>query len=805
VRVPAPGRVLIAGARRRPVLAAAALYAALSLVFVGPALVPGRTLSNSDSLYFKAPWSASRPADLHRPAQVSDEPDWPLQYEPWLRYNRREFPDIPLWNPYLMAGRPYIGNAQSAAFSLFTLPTYLLPYDLANGLIAAFKLFAAAFGMFLLARSMALSWAGAVLGGLVFGFGMPLVTWLLELNLSAVWALIPWLLLATRNVVARSGLLPVCGLAVTAAAVFFAAHPESIIQAFAGALAFLVLQIARKPRQSAHRGRGWAGDAARFAGGVLWGAAIAAVAIGPFVELLAHSSDLAERGAAVHGAFDLRFAITLTLPDYWGRGTGFVLAPALGRFLYIGALPLMLAAIALLRPTVERAACAIFWIACLAVVFGVSPIVDLVNLLPGLSKTDNTRLIIVALPALALLAGWGLDDLRGILRGRRQSLAPLATATVLLFLPLIWLAERRPPISDLLPALKVAWLFGTPPPSVDVLRLATLLLWLTMAGVGVVLIALRVRGRMGSTAFVTLALTLVAVDLFRAGVGFNPAISQNHARPPTTGAIRFLQSQRPARYVAIDPAMPGDLAMTYGLYDAGGYDFPVDLRYHRFWLAEINPGMAFFPGHSLAHVVGPINPSSLRGLGLLGVANILAPNNSPLRSKDLTVAYRGPDATVYANRGALPRTFVVSGRRIVAGDDAALAAVTSPSFDARRTLIQEGSGSSTPPGAPAGRARIISYEPDRVVISATAARPATVVLSDLWFQGWNAKVDGAAVDVARVDYLLRGVHVGRGAHRIVFSYQPASWRFARLLTGLAIVALAAAVAITLLRRRIRTA
>jgi uncharacterized membrane protein YfhO len=146
---------------------------------------------------------------------------------------------------------------------------------------------------------------------------------------------------------------------------------------------------------------------------------------------------------------------------------------------------------------------------------------------------------------------------------------------------------------------------------------------------------------------------------------------------------------------------------------------------------------------------------------------------------------------------------VVSGRRVVAGEDAALAAVTSPSFDAQRTLIQEGSGSSTPPAPPAGRARLVSYEPDRVVITASASRPATVVLSDVWFPGWTAKVDGSPVKVARVDYLFRGVHVGRGVHRIVFSYQPASWRFSRLLTGLAGVALAAAVAIALLRRRRR--
>jgi hypothetical protein len=44
--------------RRRPTLAAALICLAMSLVFVGQGLLPGRTLSNSDSFWFKAPWGA---------------------------------------------------------------------------------------------------------------------------------------------------------------------------------------------------------------------------------------------------------------------------------------------------------------------------------------------------------------------------------------------------------------------------------------------------------------------------------------------------------------------------------------------------------------------------------------------------------------------------------------------------------------------------------------------------------------------------------------------------------------------------
>ncbi len=87
-------RPAIDAVRRRPTLAAAVLYAALALVFFGQALVPGRTLSNSDLLYFDAPWQASRPPDLLRPSQIGEAHDWALSHEPFLRYERAALPEF---------------------------------------------------------------------------------------------------------------------------------------------------------------------------------------------------------------------------------------------------------------------------------------------------------------------------------------------------------------------------------------------------------------------------------------------------------------------------------------------------------------------------------------------------------------------------------------------------------------------------------------------------------------------------------------------------------------------------------------
>jgi uncharacterized membrane protein YfhO len=62
------------------------------------------------------------------------------------------------------------------------------------------------------------------------------------------------------------------------------------------------------------------------------------------------------------------------------------------------------------------------------------------------------------------------------------------------------------------------------------------------------------------------------------------------------------------------------------------------------------------------------------------------------------------------------------------------------------------------------------------------------VLSDQWYPGWTATVDGKPAAILRADVALRAVALSPGAHRVRFRYQP-RWP----LQGLAILAFTVAV------------
>ncbi len=247
----------------------------------------------------------------------------------------------------------------------------------------------------------------------------------------------------------------------------------------------------------------------------------------------------------------------------------------------------------------------------LAVLFGVPPFLQIVTRLPVFSSGHNSRLIVLYVLALALLAGWGLDDLVGGAwreRGRRLVLA-LAGAAVLL--PALFIvAARRTSFSAIGDAIEVAWGFVDPPgvylnpnggracvePCIEpgnVIRLASLIVWLTAGRCRVRCCSGCASARIGPAAFVGLAVLLVCVDLFHAGVGYNPAIDRDYADQPATPAVRLLERNSSSRFVSMEPVPQNVIPLKFGLDEARGYDFPIIRRFDHLLAARALTRVAF--------------------------------------------------------------------------------------------------------------------------------------------------------------------------------------------------------------------
>lgn len=76
--------------------------------------------------------------------------------------------------------------------------------------------------------------------------------------------------------------------------------------------------------------------------------------------------------------------------------------------------------------------------------------------------------------------------------------------------------------------------------------------------------------------------------------------------------------------------------------------------------------------------------------------------------------------------------------------------------------------------SPAGRARIVRYTDNAVVLDVDTPAPGVVVLHDVDYPGWTVRVDGVARPLLRADLLFRGVEVAAGHHTVEFAFHPLS-------------------------------
>jgi hypothetical protein len=129
---------------------------------------------------------------------------------------------------------------------------------------------------------------------------------------------------------------------------------------------------------------------------------------------------------------------------------------------------------------------------------------------------------------------------------------------------------------------------------------------------------------------------------------------------------------------------------------------------------------------------------------------------------------------VLENKRAMPRAWLIDQVLVVSNEEALLSIQGHRSFDPRTTVLVEepvtqyaGNGE---PFSGQSLATVESSGPTRVVIDTQSEKPSMLLLGDTYYPGWIATVDGEQAPLYQTDYLLRGVPVNAGKHRVEMRY-----------------------------------
>jgi hypothetical protein len=162
------------------------------------------------------------------------------------------------------------------------------------------------------------------------------------------------------------------------------------------------------------------------------------------------------------------------------------------------------------------------------------------------------------------------------------------------------------------------------------------------------------------------------------------------------------------------------------------------------------------------------------------------------------------DVKIYQNLDVLPRAFVVHQARVIEDDEAAVAAMRDESFRPKEEAIlaeaPPGWGAKSPQeNLNSDQVTMISYKSERVIIEAHLASEGYLILTDTYYPGWRACVDGEESSIIRANLLFRAISLSAGQHRVEFSYEPASLRIGAAVSSATLLGIV--VGLWLARRR----
>ncbi|HEV2884170.1 MAG TPA: YfhO family protein, partial [Pyrinomonadaceae bacterium] len=169
--------------------------------------------------------------------------------------------------------------------------------------------------------------------------------------------------------------------------------------------------------------------------------------------------------------------------------------------------------------------------------------------------------------------------------------------------------------------------------------------------------------------------------------------------------------------------------------------------------------------------------------------------------------YEQNGVLVLHNKRALPRAWLVSEAESVNGEEARyrIRGETERSFDPRRTVLLEMHPNELPslPGGPLAaesEARVVAYEPNRLVVETKSPTATVLVLSEMFYPGWEATVDGQRAKIHLANYLFRAVALPAGQHRVELRYTASAARNGAVISALTLC-LIAGLAIYAARRK----
>ena len=688
---------------------------------------------------------------------------------------------LPLWSPEINYGFPLFAEGQAGALYFFnllasiSLPTFVgLNYNL------IFHFWIAALGTYAFLRTLGCLRLAALSGGITYAFSGFLVVRAMSFNYLDVCAWMPVFFLLVECALRRNRLIYLWGGGLVIGLQFLAGHPQATVYSTGAGILYGIYR-------GIERRCGWKFWLLLFLGPIM-GTGLAAVQLLPTAELVEFS--VRRSGVGIERFVSMSLPperiITFLLPNffgnsstgsYWGREAGFYIQLC-G---YMGILPFLLSLVAIKerRDSYSGYFCVFCGLALILVLGRYMTVYENFYNLPVLNYFRiPTRFLQWLAFGMAVLGGLGLDRvLRSSASEYRKGRLYFCALLALGAGAMAWL--NRAVLTGEGVSLGQKWSSGMYQYQLDLQgdlwRCGLILL------LGGIVLSLGGGGPRKRLLIGIAAALLIYGDLYHFGSSFNGIIpSQVYQETPDSAAFILrdgeAKSAAPPRLLSLinEKNSPYDWHAGWSLDQDSYLQYPRTLRYYTgsmYGLANVLPGWS--PLHLKRQWELTKGYPAIMPMG--GIEYVVS--HQALNWPGLELGFDA-GVKVYRHTKALPHAYMVGEYRVVKDSKKRLQYLSSSVFDPRREVVleREPEGRYAPvyPGK-GSDVRIVSYSEEDIIIELGEHRGGFLVLSDTYYPGWRAYIDGLEQEILQANHVFRALEVPPGARQLVFSYEPESF------------------------------
>lgn len=693
--------------------------------------------------------------------------------------------ELPLWNPYSGSGMPLLATLQWGFFNPFNILFLFLPNYLAWTLHVILQVFFLSLFTYLYCRKIDISIKGAIFSTIVFVCSGFIIIRLIFGNIVYPLIALPLLLYLIEIFLKGNKSKKLYFIPLIVAFSIISGHPHMTFYVLVFSFSYFLYKILTANKNNKII------KTVFFTALVLLGLGLTGIQIIPAIELLVNANINPQSSQFIFNRFLLPIShlITILIPNYFGNqatynywGAGDYIETVAS----VGLIPCFFVLLAYFKnssPTknVQKFYKAAALITVLSTLNWFIPKLLSTLPIPIVSTGPPSRVFVLTTFSLAILAGYGFDrwfSLKKIDKNILFQCGLFIFAIFALFLSTFFLYVKNISCNNII--IYNCRLIALRNTSLETFFFVVVLILLFAY------FFFKKNSKIQYIPYIIIFFTL-GLGLYNSNktlpFSAKETILQNHQ------LIKALQNKTGIyRVFGLDSAnIKTNLATHFKFFDPNYFDPLYNKRYGE--LIGFANTKVFPPPltRSDVEIVRDIKVDKnldkrrLRLFNLIGVKYLIykmeeIPKNPPFKN----ILWANNDWTVRINENTLPRAYITSQYEILSNKKASLERLFDDSFNYRKTVILEEQPTLYFPidkNQPEHKLVISNYAENRVTINAQIQTNSFLVLSDNYYPGWKAFINGKETKIYRANYTFRAIEIPKGNHMVTFLYQPASLNY----------------------------